>query len=296
MEAEGGEDLLNRLVALTGQLHQSAQRGEEVEAQLAVRNRVASPQHHVLADHEVVTLLEAGEPGPLAKLVPERAAAHHADAPALAAAGLERLGVRGPTGRVLVPAGAGLPPELPGCHLLRLERARLPARLAEALLHERLGHLQAHVDPHQVHQLEGPHAEAAGEPHDPVDLLVRRDPLLEQPQRLGAERTVATVHQEPGPVLSADHALAHPLRQLGRHRDRVLSRLLGCDHLHQLHHRRRVEEVHPHDVLRSRRGVRERGDEDRRRVRREHEVRVLPRQLREQLALELRPLGHRLDH
>ena len=69
------------------------------------------------------------------------------------------------------------------------------------------------------------------------------------------------------------------------------------DHLDQLHHRRRVEEVHPHDALRALGGPRDRRDRDRRRVRRQHAVAGddLARQRREQLVLELEALGRGLD-
>ena len=67
--------------------------------------------------------------------------------------------------------------------------------------------------PDQVHQLEGPHAEAAAEPADPVDLLVGGHPLLEQPQPLAAERAPAAVHEEAGAVGRDDHLLAHRARR-----------------------------------------------------------------------------------
>ena len=69
---------------------------------------------------------------------------------------------------------------------------------------ERLRHLVAHIDAHQIHQLERAHPEAAAEAHDPVDLLGSRQPLLKEPQRLGAEGPVAAVHKEAGAVLGGD--------------------------------------------------------------------------------------------
>ncbi len=68
---------------------------------------------------------------------------------------------------------------------------RLPARLVEALLPERLRDLEVDVDPDQVHELERPHPEAAADPHDAVDLVVGGDPLAQQPQRLERERARA---------------------------------------------------------------------------------------------------------
>ena len=61
-----------------------------------------------------------------------------------------------------VPALTGLAPEAPGVDHLRAQRRRAPARLAEAQLVERLGDLEADVDPYEVLQLERPHPEAGG--------------------------------------------------------------------------------------------------------------------------------------
>ena len=60
----------------------------------------------------------------------------------------------------------------------------------------------AHVDPHQVHQLERAHSEAAAEPHNSVDLLVGCDPFLEQSER---------PRFSPPLRLRVDAALAHRL-------------------------------------------------------------------------------------
>ena len=125
-----------------------------------------------------------------------------------------------------------------------LDRVRLPARLAEAELVERLRDLEADVDPDHVHQLERPHPEAPAEAADPVDLVVRRDPLLQQPQRLGVERPAAAVDEESRAVGGEDHALAHRLAQLARAVDGRLARVDPRDHLDEPHERRRVEEVH----------------------------------------------------
>ena len=91
------------------------------------------------------------------------------------------------------------------------DRRRAPARLAEALLVERARDVEADVDADEVHQLERAHPEAAAEPADAVDLLERRDPLLQQPQRLEPERAVAAVDEEARAVGGVDHVLAHRL-------------------------------------------------------------------------------------
>ena len=115
------------------------------------------------------------------------------DAMPVAAAGLGRLRVVGPVRvvGVVVPAAPRLSAEPSGGHHPRLERARPPARLAEATARRTsCATSKPDVDPHEVHQLERAHPEAAAEPADAVDLLVRGHPLLEQPQRL-ARRTGA---------------------------------------------------------------------------------------------------------
>jgi hypothetical protein len=58
--------------------------------------------------------------------------------------------------------------------------------------------------------------EAAPEADDAVDLLDRRDPLLQQAQRLQAERAVAAVHEEAGAVDRVDHVAAHRLARGSR--------------------------------------------------------------------------------
>ncbi len=112
--------------------------------------------------------------------------------------------------------------------------------------------LEADVDPDQVHQLERPHPEAAAEAADAVDLLVRRDALLEQPQRL-ARRTGGRSGSRgsPGPSLATITRLPIASPTARASVERALARLRGGDHLEQLHQRRRVEEVHADDVLRA---------------------------------------------
>ena len=87
-----------------------------------------------------------------------------------------------------------------------------------------------------------------------------------------AERAPAAVDEEAGAVGGEDHGLAHRLARRAGQLHRPVARLVGADHLEQLHQRRRVEEVHAHDVLGPRRGAGERGDGDRRGVGGEHRV------------------------
>src|SRR5689334_22497546 len=97
---------------------------------------------------------------------------------------------------IVVVAPARLPPEATGRDRLDGNRRWPPAGLAEALLVERAGNVQANVHPDQVHQLERTHPEPAAHPADLVDLLHRRGSLLQQLQRLEAEWTIAPVDEE----------------------------------------------------------------------------------------------------
>ena len=123
---------------------------------------------------------------------------------ALAAARRQRLRVGCPVGvgtaRVVVVAPAGLAARPARSDELDRHLRRAPARLAEALLVERARDVEADVDPDQVGQLERAHPEAAVHPADPVDLLDRRDPLLEQPLCLRAPNgRLQRLTRKPGP-------------------------------------------------------------------------------------------------
>lgn len=223
----------------------------------------------------------------------------------VAAARLKGLGV----GRAVLTGWAGIvvvlvvaPPRLApqaargdGAHG---DRRRAPARLAEALLVERARDVQADVDPDQVHQLERPHPEPAPHAADAIDLLERRDALLEQLQRLEAKRPVASVDQEARPVHGDDHVLAHRLAGgPGQSQCRVRGLFAG-DHLKQAHDRRRIEEVHADDALGALGSRGDRGDQQRRGVAGKDALVAddAVRQPREQRVLDLQPLGRRLDH
>src|SRR3954447_8020437 len=112
---------------------------------------------------------------------------------------------------VLVPAAARLSPVAACGDELGLREHRPPARLAKAQLVKRLRDLEAHVDADEIGKLERPHAKSALEPADPVDRLHVRDALADELERLEAERAVAAVDDEPGPVGRRDHPPAHRL-------------------------------------------------------------------------------------
>src|SRR5205807_8345507 len=139
----------------------------------------------------------------LARALAERV--HHAEASAdpdrpRGSAHPRRLRVLGPPLRVLVPAAPGLAAEPAGGDHLRAERRGSPARLAEALLVERLRDGEADVDAAEVLQLERPHAKAAAESHDAIDRLDLGHALLQEVEGLDAERPVRAVDEEPRAV------------------------------------------------------------------------------------------------
>jgi len=123
---------------------------------------------------------------------------------------------------VVVVTASRLAAEPPGGDHPRCDRRRTPARLAEALLVERAGDVEADVEADEVHQLERPHPKATAEAADLVDLRDRRDPLLQQLQRLEAERAVAAIDEEAGAVGGGDHILAHRLAGGAGERQRAL--------------------------------------------------------------------------
>jgi hypothetical protein len=126
---------------------------------------------------------------------------------------------------------------------------------------------------------------------------VRRQPLLHHAQRLEAEWPVAAVDEEAGPVAGVDHVAAHRAAELARRLERRLARVLAAHDLDELHHGRRVEEVHADHPLRAGHACGDLGHAQRRRVGREHAVRAHDLgQAREQRALELERLRRRLDH
>ena len=99
-------------------------------------------------------------------------------------------------------------------------------------------------------QLERAHAEAAAEPDDAVDRRHVGDALVQQRQRLEAERPVAAVDEEAGAVGGVDDALAHRLAEPARDGQRLGRGLQAGDDLDERHDRRRVEEVQPDDARR----------------------------------------------
>ncbi len=215
--------------------------------------RVVEPEHHAGVDVLCAAHAFAKREGALVDHLAEDSLEHPAGRGSDVGFGAPRgrRRVRWPVGidRVVVVAAPTLAAVVSRGDVAGGDRGRAPARLVEALLEEALGDLEAGVDADQVHQLEGAHAKAALDAHDPVDRLDIRDSLLQEPQRLQPKRAVAAVDQEAWPVLRADDRLAHRLARPVRERERALIRLLAGDHLEQAHDRRGVEEVHADDAL-----------------------------------------------
>src|SRR6266404_2955818 len=110
----------------------------------------------------------------------------------------------GALGIVGVPAAAGLAAELArGVQALVIGAGRHAPVVEEALVDD-LARREVHVDAGQVHQLERPHAKAAGVAHYGVDLARARPALLEDAQALGADRRSAEIDQEARRVADDD--------------------------------------------------------------------------------------------
>ena len=162
------------------------------------------------------------------------------------------------------------------------------------MLHH-LGDLRADVDAHLVEERHRADREAE-RGHGRVERL-DRDALVEHPRRLVHVRGEGAARVEPGAVADDDDVLAEAAAELHR---RGESRGAGLGGDHDLEERHLVhgrEEVHPEHLLRPPAPVRDVADRDRRRVRREHALLAgRPLRLREDTALEVQVLEHRLDH
>lgn len=73
-------------------------------------------------------------------------------------------------------------------------------------------------------------------------------------------RNEKSVNDEPGSVFAAHGGLADVLAELGHALEHGGVGVLRADHLHQLHHLYRVEEVQTHEVLRPAGGQSHGGD------------------------------------
>jgi hypothetical protein len=126
-------------------------------------------------------------------------------------------------------------------------------------LHDR----HAGVEADQVGQRQRAHRMGEPEPGDGVDRLRLRDPLEQRIGGLVDERHQDPVGDEPGQVARLRRRLAELRRELRDRRGRLVGGLEAADHLDELQHRHRIEEMHADDAVRSLRRRGERRDRDR---------------------------------
>src|SRR6266536_442007 len=197
---------------------------------------------------------------------------------------------------VVVEPPAGLPAQEPRRHH-PLQQGRGGVDRVLELVVQHAGDVQRGVQPDEVEQ--GQRAHRVGQPqvHGLVDVLFGGDAVVEHLDRAVQVRHQQEVHDEPGPVLGQHGLLADPLAVGPGELDRLVGGLQPPDDLHQLQHRRRVEEVHAdHPVGPAGLGGQLR-DGKRRRVGGQHDlVAGELRELGEDILLDVDVLGGGLDH
>src|SRR3954468_22343186 len=154
---------------------------------------------------------------------------------------------------VLIETLSGLLPEVPRLDQLLHLRRHVEA-VAERLV-QVLGDVQDGVEAEQVCEEERAHGRGPGLAHELVDLLDVDLLFVAPPPDLGHGRVEDAVHDESRRLEAADRLLADVLSEVGGGLHRLLGRLVAFDHLDQAHHRRGVEEVEAHDLVRTARGL-----------------------------------------
>ena len=203
--------------------------------------------------------------------------------------GRARLGVR-------VEAPTRLAAEQPGADHLLDDRAGRVQPVAALLVH-RVEDLVGGVEADQVEQRERAHRVAAAEAHGGVEVLAGRVAALVHRHRVVEVAEQQGVGDEAGLVADDHRLLAEPLGERLDVLEDVVGGDHGADHLDELLHRRRVEEVHADDPLGVRRRDGDLGDRQRGGVGGQHGVRRDDRvDLAEQLLLEVELLRNGLDH
>src|SRR5437867_2845704 len=175
------------------------------------------------------------------------------------------------------------------------ERRRSPRGVTE-LLEERVRHVQVDVESGVVDELERSHGVPQAELHRVVDILGGRDALLERADRLEHDRDHQPVHDEPRRVLADDGRVTEAGYERAQRLHRGVARRDRLDHLDELHHDRRVEEMEAGEPVGP---LRRRGDLDDREaggVRREDRRRGAHLvELPEDLFLRVHDLDDRFD-
>jgi len=142
-----------------------------------------------------------------------------------------------------MPSATGLSAEPSGVHIPLLGEGRRVTRVVVERVPHALRHRIIDVVADQVHQLEGPHAEAAEFRHCPVNRGDVRNALLVNPDGLAIEGPRHAVHNESRRVLRDGRLLA-PVPHQDRHLlGQTLPGLQGGDHLHKGQEGSRVEKV-----------------------------------------------------
>ena len=155
----------------------------------------------------------------------------------------------------------------------------------------------ARVQPDQVGERQRSHRMGEAELRDRVDRLGFRDALEHGVRGLVDERHQDPVRNEAGKVVGVRRHLAEVLSQLRDRRGRLVGRLQRADHLHELQHRHRIEEVHPDHAVGPVCDSRQGRDRDRRRVRgQDRPVGKDPVRAAEEVLLHRRVLHDGLDH
>lgn len=152
------------------------------------------------------------------------------------------------------------------------------------------------VERSQIQQLERPEPETGLLAHDAVDVRETRDAFARHAQAFGVHAAPGVIHDEARHVFRAHRRVTHAA---GEFHQRVAGFSVAAqavddfDHAHQRH---RVEEVKARDAFRFRAARRDRGDGQRRRVRRQN-ARVADDRFEfaKESALDLEVLDDRLD-
>ncbi len=195
---------------------------------------------------------------------------------------------------VAVEASPGLAAEQAGFDHRPLQRVRPEARLLVERAVDALAGGEVDVDPDEVEQLEGAHAEP-GAAHGGVD-AGHGDALRVQPQGLEVEGARQPVHDEAGRVLGDDGLAAEPPHERHGLCHEVSLGAHAGHHLDETHEAGWVEEVQADQSAR----VRHRGGDRRHRQRRGVRGQPCARRgsggAREQVAFERQVLRRGLDH
>ena len=198
---------------------------------------------------------------------------------------------------VVVEPPSALAPEPSGPDQLLLDEAGLEALVVEIGRPHGRGDGEVDVVPDEVHQLEGPHGKAPGLAYDRIQRGTVGRSLGEHAQGLGIEGTGHAIDDEPrrGARHHGDLAPAHGGVPNGLRHFRCRGQT--AHHLHQLHARRRIEEMHANHPLGARERSGDGGDRQRRRVGGKDRLRRYQGFERgEERPLHLQILDDRLDH